>query len=50
MIPVLKQIILQFAGSSFTSLDAYENVMNEFKMLYNPEVIMLIYQINVLTN
>ena len=46
----LETLILQFAGSSFMSLDAYENVMNEYKMIYNPEVIRLIYEINVLAD
>ena len=39
MIPDLLNIILKFVGNQeFVSLDIYENVLAEFKMIYSPEV------------
>ena len=38
---------MQYAGGPFTSLDNYENLMHEYKNIYNPEVIRMIYEINV---
>ena len=40
MLPELLEIIYKFVGcTEFTSLDAYENVLEEYHMIYSPEVI-----------
>ena len=38
MIPDILKIIYRYAGNEFMSLDAYENVVSEFKLIYSPEV------------
>ena len=39
MIPDILKIIFKFVGNQdFVSLDIYENVLAEFKMIYSPEV------------
>ena len=42
MIPDILKIIYRYAGNEFMSLDAYENVLAEFKMIYSPEVMELL--------
>ena len=40
MLPEILDIIYKFVGQTeFTSLDAYENVLREFNMIYSPEVL-----------
>ena len=40
MLPDILNIIYKFVGpTEFTSLDAYENVLREYHMLYCPEVL-----------
>ena len=38
MIPDIMNIIYRYVGNEFMSLDAYENVVSEFKLIYSPEV------------
>ena len=46
-IPDIMAIVYSFVGNrDFMSLDAYENVLSEFKMIYTPEIIVeLLFQL-----
>ena len=45
MIPDIMKLINRFVGQhEFMSLDAYENLMLEFNMIYSPEVMELLRQ------
>ena len=48
MIPDILKIIYRYAGNEFMSLDAYENVLAEYKMIYTPEVMDLLRKVAAL--
>ena len=48
MIPDILTIIYKYVGNEFMSLDAYENVLAEYKMIYTPEVMDLLRKLAAL--
>ena len=47
-IPDIMAIIYSFVGNqNFMSLDQYENVLSEYKMIYNPGIIEMLFQFSV---
>ena len=47
-IPVIMNLIDQYLGQQeFVSIDAYENVLSEFRMMYSPEIMELLFQLSI---